>query len=104
MALESVFDSARVDGTKLRCIVYDRISEDRVGERENLEIRLDECRAYAESEGLVVVAEFSDNDLSAAKYSRKPRPGYQAMLRAVQAGVAEVIATTEMERLYRQVE
>jgi site-specific DNA recombinase len=104
MALESVFDRAQTNGTQLRAILYDRISEDPDGERENVEIRLAESREYATDQGWVVVAEFSDNDLSASRYSRKPRPGYQEMFRAVQAGAGDVIVTTEVERLYRQIE
>jgi site-specific DNA recombinase len=104
MALESVFDSAQTNGTQLRAILYDRISEDPDGERENVEIRLAESRDYAAEQGWVVVAEYSDNDLSASRYSRKPRPGYQAMFRAVQASAGDVIVTTEVERLYRQIE
>jgi len=102
--LESTFESAQSNGSKLRAIIYDRISEDPDGERENVEIRLAESREYAADQGWVVVAEYSDNDLSAAKYSRKPRPGYQAMFHAVAASACEIVVTTEMERLYRQVE
>ncbi len=104
MTLECVFEPAQQNGTKLRAILYDRISEDPDGERENLEIRLAESREYAADQGWVVVAEFSDNDLSASRYSRKPRPGYQEMFRAVEASAGDVIVTTEVERLYRQIE
>jgi site-specific DNA recombinase len=92
------------NGTKLRAILYDRISEDPDGERENVEIRLAECREYCDAQGWVVVAEYSDNDISASEHSRKPRPGYQAMFAAVAAGAGEIIVTTEMSRLYRRIE
>jgi DNA invertase Pin-like site-specific DNA recombinase len=104
VAVEYVFEPAESNGTKLRAILYDRISDDPDGERENVEIRLAESRAYCEEQGWVVVAEFSDNDVSASKFSRKPRPGYNDVLAAVKAGAGEVIVTTEMERLYRRLE
>jgi len=99
-----VFESAQPNGTKLRAILYDRISEDPDGERENIEIRLAESRDYCDAQGWVVVAEYSDNDISASKFSRKPRDGYEALLAAVKAGAGDVIVTTEMERLYRRLE
>jgi site-specific DNA recombinase len=104
VALEYVFEPAPSNGTKLRAILYDRISEDPDGERENVEIRLAECREYCAAHRWVAVAEYSDNDISASEHSRKPRLGYQDMFQAVAAGAADVIVTTEMSRLYRQIE
>jgi DNA invertase Pin-like site-specific DNA recombinase len=106
MTLECVFDPATAKDTsnRMRCIIYDRISDDPEGQRENVEIRLDESRLYAEAQDWAVVAEFSDNDISASKYSTKERPQYEEMFRAVAAGACEIVLTTEMERLYRQVE
>jgi len=99
-----VFESAQPNGTKLRAVLYERISEDPDGERENIEIRLAESRDYCDAQGWVVVAEYSDNDISASKFSHKPRPGYNAMFQALAAGAAEILVTTEMERLYRRLE
>jgi len=104
LAVEYVFESTQPNGTKLRAILYDRISEDPDGERENVEIRLAESREYCAAQGWVVVAEYSDNDISASEHSRKPRPGYRAMFEAVAAGAGEIIVTTEMSRLYRRIE
>src|SRR6266536_3442994 len=104
VARECVFESAQPNGTKLRAILYDRISEDPDGERENIEIRLAESRDYCDAQGWVVGAEYSDNDISASKFSHKPRPGYNAMFQALAAGAAEILVTTEMERLYRRLE
>jgi site-specific DNA recombinase len=104
VAIESMFESTQPNGTKLRALVYDRISEDPDGERENVEIRLAESRDYCDAQGWVVVAEYSDNDVSASKFSRKPRNGYNDLLDAVKAGAGDVIVTTEMERLYRRLE
>jgi site-specific DNA recombinase len=44
---------------------------------------------------------FTDNDLSASKYATKPRPGYLDLLAAIRAGRVELIAVTEVSRLFR---
>lgn len=107
MSLESesnVGSIAKPNGTKVRAFVYERISEDPDGEEENIEIRLEECRAYCAAQGWVIIAEYPDNDIPASRYSKKPRPKYNEMFQAVAAGACEVIVTTEMERLYRRLE
>ncbi len=86
----------------MRCVIYCRISEDRWGLSENVGIQLEECRAYAEERGWIVVGVFEDNDLSASNYSTKPRPGYEALLGAVRAGETDVVLVTEIQRLYRK--
>ena len=73
-----------------------------VGLSENVGIQLEECRAYAEERGWIVVGVFEDNDLSASNYSTKPRPGYEALLGAVRAGETDVVLVTEIQRLYRK--
>ncbi len=88
----------------MRCIIYARISRDRWGLSENVIIQIKECRAYAEARGWTVVAVFEDNDLSASKFSTKPRPGYESLLEAVRASKADVVLVTEIQRLYRQLE
>jgi DNA invertase Pin-like site-specific DNA recombinase len=88
----------------MRTAIYARLSEDRAGEHENVAIQEAECREYAEQLGWEIVEVFSDNDLSASRYSKKPRPGYQALLAAVRAGQVEAVLVTEMPRLYRRME
>jgi DNA invertase Pin-like site-specific DNA recombinase len=89
----------------MRVILYGRLS--RViggGLSENIDIQLEEGRAYAAEEGWQVVAELSDNDISASKYSKKPRLGYQQALELIRANRADGIVITEMSRLYRRLE
>src|SRR3712207_9143163 len=50
------------------------------------------------------VLSHSDDDLSASRYSTKPRPGYAALLADITADRVEVIVVTEMTRLYRRLE
>lgn len=99
-------------GVTMHCIVYDRISQDRDGEGANVEIRLDEDRDYvADQQGWSIIAERSDNDIPASRNRKtgkmKPRPGYQDVLRIIREYTDSVplcVVTTEMERLYRDMQ
>jgi site-specific DNA recombinase len=85
-------------------VAYARLSKDRSGLSENVDIQKAEAEEHATHEGLTIVAVHSDNDISASKYSTKPRPGYEALLDDVRAGKVEIIIVTEMTRLYRRME
>ena len=88
----------------LRCAIYARISRDSSGISENVDIQIMECRRYAEDRGWVVVSIFDDNDISASKYSTKPRPGYNTMITALKNDGIEAVLVVEMSRLYRRIE
>jgi hypothetical protein len=66
---------AEQDG--MRVAIYARLSKDTSGVSENVEIQIQETKAYARSMGYRIAGIFSDNDISASKYSKKPRPGYR---------------------------
>lgn len=63
--------------------------------------QLEDCRALARSRGWEAT-EFCDNDISASRFSERPRPAYRAMLDAVHAGVIGRIVVWHTDRLYRQ--
>lgn len=88
----------------MRAAVYARLSRDRAGLSEAVEIQEQECRAYAPEVAAEVVAVFVDNDVSASRYSTKPRPGYFGLLDAIRAGDVDTVIVTEMTRLYRRLE
>jgi site-specific DNA recombinase len=88
----------------MQATIYTRLSQERDANAENCAIQEAECREYAEGLGWEVVAVFSDPDISASPYSRKPRPGYNELIEAVKAGEVEAILITEMPRLYRRLE
>jgi site-specific DNA recombinase len=58
--------------------------------------------ALASRLGWPIVQEYSDNDLSASKYSRKPRPGYLRMLQGLQEGAINAVVVYDQDRLVRQ--
>lgn len=58
--------------------------------------------ALASRLGWPIVQEYSDNDLSASKYSRKPREGYAQMLQDLQEGVINAVVVYDQDRLVRQ--
>jgi DNA invertase Pin-like site-specific DNA recombinase len=84
--------------------LYARLSKDRSGLSENVQIQLREGTYFVEDNGGQVVASFTDNDISASKFSKKPRPEYDLLVAAIERGEVEVIVVTEMTRLYRRIE
>jgi site-specific DNA recombinase len=88
----------------VRAAIYARLSKDRSGLSVNVGIQEAEAREYAAEHGHEVVAVHSDNDLSASRYSSKPRPGYETLWRAIESGSVEAVIVTEMTRLYRRLE
>ena len=88
----------------VRVAIYARLSEDPDGTSDNVDIQIIECREYCEERSWTVVAIFRDDDISASRYSTKPRPGYDALLEAIRTGQVDVVLVTEMERIYRRLE
>jgi DNA invertase Pin-like site-specific DNA recombinase len=82
--------------------VYCRISRDAEGEGLGVARQEADCRALAERFGLKDVEVYTDNDLSASSLSKKPRPQYNAMLKAVRAGEISVIVAYSNSRLTRR--
>src|SRR3954468_24797911 len=85
-----------------RVAIYCRLSKDRSGLSENTAIQLRECVEYAAEQGWQIVAQFEENDISASKFSKKPRPLYEALVRMVEENKVDIILSTEGERLLRQ--
>jgi site-specific DNA recombinase len=84
--------------------LYARLSQDDSGEGENVDIQLREGEEYVEDNDGTVALKFKDNDISASKFSKKPRPDYNRLVAAIERGEVEVIIVTEMTRLYRRLE
>lgn len=85
----------------MRAAIYTRISKDPTGLGAGVRRQEQECRAKAKERGWDVVAVFSDNDVSA--YSGTRRPGYEALLAAIEAGQVEGVVCWHTDRLYRRI-
>lgn len=86
--------------------VYARLSKRkrRRRDKESIEVQIAESRLYAGRKVWSIVLTESDNDISASKYTTKPRPGYEKLVEAVRRNEIEVIICTEVSRLYRRLE
>ncbi len=92
-----------VVGAVRRALGYARLSQDRKGTSPNCQYQEDDYRVYAEDRHYDVVGSYSDDDISASKFSTKPRPGYDNLLGAVRDNAAEVLLATEVARIFRRV-
>jgi len=86
-----------------RALGYARLSQDRKGTSPNCQYQEDDYRVYAKDRHYDVVGSYSDDDISASKFSAKPRPGYNNLLQAVRDDAAEVLLATEVSRIFRRV-
>jgi DNA invertase Pin-like site-specific DNA recombinase len=79
--------------------LYARISEDDLGTEKGVLRQLQDGHALSKARGGRVVAEFSDNDLSALNGDH--RPDYEALMAAVTAGQLDRIIVFHTSRLWR---
>lgn len=82
-----------------RAAVYCRLSQDRTGAGVVVDRQERECRQLAESLGWTVAKVYVDNDVSA--YRKKPRPGYGAMMAAVESEQVDAVLAWHADRLHR---
>ena len=82
-----------------RAAIYCRISQDREGAGLGVERQRQDCEALANRLGWTIVAQHTDNDVSA--YSGKPRPGYVAMLDSIRRGEVDAVLAWHEDRLHR---
>ncbi len=88
----------------MRTALYTRLSKDRGGLSENTMIQERETREYALAQSWPIVGVFTDSDISASRYTTKPRIGYESLIGAIERGEVEVVLCTEMTRLYRRLD
>ena len=87
---------------QVRTAIYTRVSDDRDGHALAVQRQERELREACAAKGLEVVAVYSDNDISASRYSQKARPGYEALLEAMKAGEVDAVAVWDIDRLCRR--
>jgi DNA invertase Pin-like site-specific DNA recombinase len=85
-----------------RAAIYTRITRDADELREGVERQREDCLIRAKREGWEVVEIFEDNDISASRRSRKPRPKYARMLADTEAGRFDVLLAYSNSRLTRR--
>ena len=79
--------------------LYCRISQDRDNDLLGVKRQEQACRDLARARGWKVFEVFVDDDVSA--FSGKRRPGYEAMVEAVKAGLVDAVVTWAPDRLTR---
>jgi len=82
-----------------RAIIYTRVSRDDTGEGRSVERQLEACRKLADLRGWEVVAEFSDNSISA--WSGRERPAWNEVLSTVDRGECDVVIAWHIDRMTR---
>lgn len=86
----------------MRVAVYLRISKDHAGEGLGVERQREDCLNYiARRPDWKIAHIYTDNDVSAVKQN-KPRPQFERMLKAVEAGEIDVILSFHLDRLLRR--
>lgn len=82
-----------------RAVIYTRISRDATGEQAGVTRQMEDCEDQAKLKRWTVVARESDNSISA--YGDKERPGWERVLRLIQAGEVDVVVCYHIDRLTR---
>lgn len=80
-------------------VIYTRISSDRDNVQAGVTRQAEDCREYADKNGLLVVETVEDNNTSA--YTRRARPGWKRVLDLVKSRQVEGILVWHTDRLYR---
>jgi site-specific DNA recombinase len=84
-----------------RAVIYARLSRDRDGSQTATARQVADCRKYADAKGWSVVGVHEDSDLSA--YTGKVmRPGFEAVLEAIEAKEADIVVSWKLDRLLRR--
>jgi site-specific DNA recombinase len=85
--------------TPRRAGVYARISSDPSRDELGVRRQVKDCTELCARRGWVVVEQFVDDDRSA--FNGKPRPAYQALLAALEAGQIDAVVAWHPDRLHR---
>lgn len=82
--------------------VYVRISSDPQEKEYGVQRQETECRELADRLKWDVLEVFKDNDISASAFGRKARPGYAALIEAIEQGRINAVIAWNTDRLFRQ--
>ncbi|MDQ0118468.1 DNA invertase Pin-like site-specific DNA recombinase [Pseudarthrobacter defluvii] len=87
------------EGENARAAIYTRISKDLALEGLGVARQLKDCRELVHKLGWQIVAEFEDNDISAA--GGKYRPAYERLKALMEAKAVDVVVVYAADRLHR---
>lgn len=85
-----------------RDVGYGRISTDQLRQGLGVTRQHEDIRSTSERTGGTLVAFHSDNDVSASRYTRKARHGYDQVLALVRADAVDRIIVYDLDRLLRR--
>jgi site-specific DNA recombinase len=94
--------TAKKQTAEVTTAVYVRISKDRSSERKGVDRQREDCDSLCKRNGWQVTQVFEDNDISASKYTKRVRPGYRELMKAVESHGVTRIVCWRMDRLYRR--
>jgi site-specific DNA recombinase len=90
----------------IRCVIYTRISKDALGDGHGIANQLADLEKRAVARGWTVVYRLSDNDIGVtrkdATAAGKRRPGYEEVLRLVDAREVDVVFCWRWDRFIRE--
>lgn len=82
-------------------VIYARVSQDSRGNSRSVTEQEHECRAWVTREGWQALGVWVDNDVSASKYSKKARPGWQSLTERLEQDGVDVLVVWEPSRATR---
>jgi site-specific DNA recombinase len=85
----------------MRAAVYTRVSQDSRGQARSVREQEQECLAWLEREGWDSAGVWSDNDVSASRFTSKSRPGWQALTTQLDQGGIDALVVWEPSRATR---
>jgi site-specific DNA recombinase len=90
----------------LRCLIYTRISKDKLGDQHGVANQLADLDKRAATRGWTVVHRLSDNDIGVTRKdptaAGRYRPGYEEATRLVDAGAVDVVLVWRWDRFIRE--
>jgi site-specific DNA recombinase len=86
----------------LKAVGYARISKDDTLEGRGVARQTEDIVAVCERHGWDLVEVLTDNDISASRYSKKARPGYERLVEMIRAGAVDRAVVYDVDRLLRQ--
>jgi site-specific DNA recombinase len=81
---------------------YARISKDDTLEGRGVARQSDDIATVCDKNGWALLEVLTDNDVSASRYSRKPRPAYIRLLELIASGTVDRAVVYDVDRLLRQ--